>query len=118
MPKKVKKLTEMHQTHGRNDNNEEVHAKTLDQIFGDDGTSRYGTLILEEYTEYLNDLNKSDLQTHASKMGLVPVDNRELLVSRLKKEFVKHVSVYKVKKPEDKKIKNVKAARDILSEGK
>jgi len=116
MAKKTK-LNQIHQTHGKiEDTNNSV--RTLDQIFGDDGTSRYGTLILEEYIDYLNDLNKSDLQSHASKIGLVPIDNRETLISRLKKEFVKHVAVYNVKPVQDKKIKNAKTAKDILSEGR
>ena len=116
MPKKSK-LNSLNQTHGKIE--DDVKApRTLDQIFGDDGSTKYGTLILEEYAVYLNDLNKSDLQSHANKMGLVPIDNREILISRLKKEFVKHVSAYNTPKVQDKKIKNIKTAKDILSEGR
>lgn len=120
MPKKAKKLTELHQTHGKLE--EAVNIKntprTLDQILGDDGTSKYGTVILDEYSDYLDNLNKSDLQTHAAKIGLVPIDNREILTSRLKKEFVKHVSGYKAKSLDDKEVTNIKRAKDILSEGR
>ena len=41
-----------------------------------------------------NDLNKSDLQAHAVKIGLVPIDDSNSLVTRLKKEFNKQVSQY------------------------
>jgi len=115
MAKKTK-LNQINQTHGKVENSSSP--RTLDQIFGEDGNYKYGTLILEEYISYLNDLNKSDLQSHASKIGLVPIDNREILCTRLKKEFIKHVSGYNVQQPQDKKIKNVKTAKDILSEGR
>lgn len=120
MPKKVKKLTDLHQTHGKLEEatNTKSTPRTLDQILGDDGTSKYGTVILEDYCNYLDNLNKSDLQTHAAKVGLVPIDNREILTSRLKKEFVKHVSGYRVRGLEEKEIKNPKKAKDILSEGR
>ena len=118
MPRKSNK-----QAKGQLDNLNQTHGKiekplTLNQIWGDDGKSKYGTLDVEEYSNYLNDLNKSDLQSHASKIGLVPIDNRETLCTRLKKEFIKHVSGYNVEQPQDKKIKNAKTAKDILSEGR
>lgn len=107
-----KKINALHQAHGKIEN-----PVTLDQIWGDTGISKYGTLDINEYEKYLNDLNKSDLQAHASKMNLVPVDDRKTLVERLKREFIKHASLYN--KPSIKnEIKISKRAKDILSEGK
>lgn len=114
MPRKKSKLDNLSQTHGKIENQK----ITLDQVWGDDGTRKYGTLDAEEYDKYLKGLVKSDLQAHAVKIGLVPIDNRETLVKRLKQEFVKHTSQFRVR-PNLKSNKPVsKSARDILSEGR
>jgi len=112
MPKNSK-LNSFHQTHGK----VEKEKLTLDQVWGNTGTSKYGTLDLEDYDNYLNDLNKSDLQAHAIKIGLVPIDDRRTLVSRLKKEFKKHVALYSQAKTK-KETEVSKKAKDILSEGR
>ena len=114
MKKKVK-LSELSQTHGKL---EKYEYKTLDQILGDDGTSKYKTLDINEYTNYLNELNKSDLQSHATRIGLIPVDNRDILTKRLIKEFTKYASMYRVPKLEKKNTILSKKAKDILSEGR
>jgi len=107
------KLDNLSQTHGKVEN-----PRTLDQVWGDTGESKYGTLDLIEYKEYLKGCNKSDLQAHASKVGLVPIDDRETLTKRLEKEFIKHVSFYK-STPNKKDTKKIsKSAKDILAEGK
>jgi oligoribonuclease NrnB/cAMP/cGMP phosphodiesterase (DHH superfamily) len=117
MPRKSNK-----QAKGQLDNLNQTHGKiekplTLNQVWGDDGKSKYGTLDAEKYSDYLNDLNKSDLQAHAVKIGLVPIDDRNSLVTRLKKEFNKHVSQYSARTLPTKKDIS-KAAKDILSEGR
>jgi hypothetical protein len=112
MPKKSK-LDSLTQTHGQVES-----PRTLDQIWGDSGQSKYGTLVLAEYQKYLKELTKSDLQTHAVKVGLIPVDNRETLVKRLEKEFNKHVSLYQPAPKTKNNIKLSKTARDILAEGR
>lgn len=112
MPKKLK-LNELSQTHGKIEN-----PVTLDQIWGDSGINKYGTLSVEEYEKYINELNRSDLQSHAVKVGLVPIDDRKTLLSRLKREFNKHVSTYKVKSLDQKEIKLSKKSKDALSEGR
>lgn len=113
--KKKTKLDDLSQTHGKL---EKYEYKTLDQILGDDGMSKYKTLDLEKYNEFLNDLNKSDLQSHAIKIGLLPIDNRDLLSKRLLKEFEKYTSSYKLPRLEVKEIKLDKKARDVLAEGR
>ena len=114
MPKKKLKLESLSQTHGKVEK-----AVTLDQVWGDTGKAKYGTLDLEKYNTYLDDLNKSDLQAHAVKIGLVPIDDRKTLVARLKKEFQKHVAQFKVKETttSNKPIIS-KTVKDILSEGR
>ena len=113
MPKKKLKLESLSQTHGKVEK-----AVTLDQVWGDTGNAKYGTLDLEKYSTYLDELNKSDLQAHAIKIGLVPIDDRRTLVTRLKKEFQKHVAQFQVKETPKSNKPLSKSARDILSEGR
>lgn len=118
MPRKVNKeakankLDNLNQTHGKVEN-----PITLEQVWGDDGLSKYGTMDAEKYADYVSNLNKSDLQKHAVKIGLVPIDDRTTLIARLKKEFTKHTVKYSTKTlPQKKNIS--KEAKDILAEGR
>jgi hypothetical protein len=115
MPRKSTKLENLSQTHGKLEN---VQYRTLDQIWGDTGASRYSTTDDKEYLSLINEMNKSDLQAHANKIGLVPIDNRDLLTKRLMSEFKKFVSSYRIPKNIDNSVKLDKKAKDILSEGK
>jgi len=115
MPKQRKKLEDLSQTHGKL---EDIQYKSLEQIWGDDGSTKYKTLDESKYMEYLNELNKSDLQTHARKIGLIPVDNRETITKRLIAEFRKFTSLYKVPKNKENNTELNKEAKNILSEGK
>jgi hypothetical protein len=109
---KGNKLDNLNQTHGKVEN-----PVTLEQVWGDDGLNKYGTLDTEKYLEYVNSLNKSDLQKHAVKIGLVPIDDRTNLIARLKKEFVKHTAKYSARTLAPKKDIS-KKAKDILAEGR
>ena len=112
---KRKKITELSQTHGKL---EQKEYKTLEQVWGNDGYEKYKTLDESEYLDYLKNLNKSDLQTHASKIGLLPVESKELLIKKLIKEFKIYASKFKIPKQDTKDIKLSKEIKDILSEGK
>jgi len=115
MNKKVKNIGQLSQTHGKL---EEKEIRSLDQIWGDDGVRKYKTLDENEYLLSLKEMNKSDLQAHASKFGLIPVDDRETLIKRLVREFKKHTSAYNIPKQKNNYIKLDKAARDVLAEGR
>jgi len=69
---------------------------SLDMIWGDDGTNKYKTSNETEYNSWLDQQNLSDLQTHAAKLGVNPVDNRGKLKIKLVNEFKRHYSQYKV----------------------
>jgi len=101
MAKKKINLNNMHQAHGKDEERKSV--QSLDQLWGDDGSSKYSTLDLNEYISNLAEMNKTDLQNHASKIGLVPIDSRELLVKRLVAEFKKHVNRYEKVRPQETK---------------
>lgn len=92
---------------------------TLDQLWGDTGLAgNYDTLEESEYKTKLDEMNKSDLQAHAVRIGLIPVDNRETLVNRLMREFRVHVASYKVPKQMVNAVKNKKTVDTIMSEGR
>jgi len=112
---KRKNIKNLSQTHGKE---EKFEPTTLDQIWGDDGTSMYGTIDDKVYMERLDDMNLSDLQTHASRVGIIPIDNRNMLRDRLVREFRRHVSTYQ--KPTHEKKEEVPSSDilKILAEGR
>jgi hypothetical protein len=115
--KKKQSLEELSQTHAKI---EEKQYQTLDQIWGDDGAHRYGTFSEDEYMSQLNAMTRSDLQNHALKMNLIPIDNMRMLRERLLNEFRRHNNSYlkvsTTKKVQDDNIPDV--AKKILSEGR
>jgi hypothetical protein len=118
MPRKTnkKKIKVISETHGKV---EDGKPTTLDQIWGDTGLWKYNTMNLSEYKKYLNDMNKTDLQAHAKKIGLIPIDDRITLNRRLLSEFKKHVSSYSSlaqTKNEPEQISE--EVKKILSEGR
>ena len=64
-------------------------------------------------------MNMSDLQAHASRVGIVPIDNRNMLSDRLLREFNRHVSAYlKPTEASEKHQKIPEKIRQILAEGR
>lgn len=59
---------------------------TLDQIMNE-SMSMYSARSSEEYISQLAEMNQTDLQSHAYKVGLIPIDDRKVLVERLAQEF-------------------------------
>ena len=112
---KASKLDQMSQAHGKEEN---YQPTTLDQIWGDDGMGKYKTLDKDEYEKQIRAMGKSELQMHATQVGLIPVDNRETLTARLVKEFRRHVSSYTVPAQSKKKASSISSkASKILKEG-
>lgn len=114
--KAAKDVKNLSQTHGQA---EEFTPTTLDQIWGDDGTSKYGTIDEAEYLNKLNGMTKSDIYLHASKLGIVPVDDRGRLEKTLLNDFKKHVAKFKMPSQADESNEKLpKNIREILEEGK
>ncbi len=89
---------------------------TLDQIFGDMGEGKYKTQKPEEYEVWLDEQNLSDLQSHAAKLGVNPVDNRGKLKVKLVNEFKRHFAQYSVPSATGKKEKKLsKELADFLA---
>jgi hypothetical protein len=72
-----------------------------------------------EYLEQLNGMAKVDMQAHATKVGLIPIDNMEMLKGRLVKQFKTHVNTYRKPITQTRKDPRMtKEIRNILGEGK
>ena len=81
------KKRNMKQIHGKEDSGSKP--TTLDQIWGDTGLTKYGHLDVEKYEKSLNEMTKADIQAEAHRIGIIPIDNREMLHKRLITEFNK-----------------------------
>lgn len=88
-----KKLASLNQTDGQIET--KTQPKTLSQFFGETIQGKYHTTDENEYENFLKTLNKTDLQRHAIKCGLLPKDDRNRLVIALIKEFKRVVASYK-----------------------
>ena len=87
-----KGLKNLSQIHGEE---EKFQPTSLDQVWGEDGSSTYGTMNDAEYERQIDEMNMSDMQTHASRVGIIPIDNRSTLRDRLLREIRKHVANYR-----------------------
>ena len=85
--KKTEKQLELIKVDGK----EAGHELSLDELFGT-SASNYGTQDPDEYKTRLTDMNGSDLQEHARSVGLLPILDRNELISRLMREFRKNVT--------------------------
>ncbi len=101
MPKKSSKkkkvtLKDMSQTDGMAiDETPKTEPSTLNQVWGDDGTSIYKTMDIDVYEQVLSNMSKADLKNEATRVGLLPIDNMQQLKARLVREVKMHVSSYK-----------------------
>ena len=114
--KKKKSTKSLSQTHGKEEAG--TRPTTLDQVWGDTGLSKYGTMDESTYAEEISSMSKSDLQAHASTVGIIPIDNREMLSQRLMREFRKYVASYNAPIERKRGIKLSKEAKAILAEGR
>jgi hypothetical protein len=101
---------------GRVDNN----ASTLDQLFGFDNGSKFGTLDYSEFEKRLDAMSLSEIQEEAQKINIPPIDDKERLKRTLKNEFRIYASNYNVPKspaPVDPSKVN-QVVKDLMKEGK
>lgn len=110
-----RKIDQVKQTSGKV---EKATPSTLDQIFGEVRFGSYKTIDVNEYSNYLDSLSKTDLQGEALSKSLLPDDNPSKLKQALIREFRRHMA-------ENLSKDNLKASIDkrsevekILSEGK
>lgn len=120
MPKVKKvKLEKLVQIDGKDEETPKRRFTTLDQIWGDTGTSRYKTMDLTVYEEQLAEMNLADLQAEAVRAQLIPSHGRAILIDRLKREFRKHVSQYEAQYEQPSKpVKISRETQMVLDEGR
>lgn len=109
---------EILQIHGKEEKTKK-QPSSLDEILGE-SLSIYTANSSEEYRGQLSEMNMTDLQSHAYKIGLVPTPDRKVLTDRLVQEFVKWNSRYgsNVIEGKVKSINDLDAkAQKILREG-
>ena len=113
----AKKLDDLNQVDGKSE--KKIEPSTLDQVWGDDGMSKYKTLDVKTYDQVVDGMSKADLKNEAIRVGLLPVDNSEQLKIRLLREFSAHVSSYN--RPVDSSRPKLEASDEalkILGEGR
>ena len=114
--KQEKNLDNLSQTHGKV---EKFRPTTLDQVWGDEGSWKYNTMDETEYRGIVEAMPKSDLVAHASRIVLIPIDDRTQLIKRLILEFRRHVTAYRSPNVESTEQKPIsKEAEKILKEGR
>lgn len=109
---------EILQIHGKEEKNQK-QPSSLDEILGET-LSIYTVNSSEQYRGQLAEMNITDLQAHAYKVGLVPTPDRKVLTDRLVQEFVKWNSRYgsNVATGEIKSVEDLDSkAKKILREG-
>lgn len=109
---------EILQIHGKEEKNQK-QPSSLDEILGET-LSIYTVNSSEQYRGQLAEMNMTDLQAHAYKVGLVPTPDRKVLTDRLVQEFVKWNSRYgsNIATGEVKSVEDLDAkAKKILREG-
>jgi hypothetical protein len=109
---------DMLQIHGKEETVKR-QPSSLDEILGET-LSIYTANSSDEYRRQLAEMNMTDLQAHAYKIGLVPTQDRKVLTDRLAQEFVKWSSRYgsNVATGNVKSVEDLDAqAQKILREG-
>lgn len=109
----------MIETHGREESSK-YQPQLLEQVWGSDNLSKYGTLDIDEYNDRLDNMTRADLETHARAVGVIIVEHTPRLREKLIHEFNSFVSL--VQKPENPKsygkIKITPEAQKVLNEGR
>lgn len=91
---------------------------TLDEVWGDVGVGKYGTLKIEEYERRLDSMNSADLRAHAATMGFMPHRDVVRLKKKLLLEFTKHTLALTEKPAVKNLVKPDEIALKIMSDVK
>ncbi len=97
---------------------EQFRPTTLEQIWGEDGYSKYKTTDEAEYKQSLAEMSRVDLHKHSAALGIFPSENRGSLEKKLMAEFLRHVNSFKVPTAINNAPIISKEALDILKEGR
>lgn len=111
------KLSKLSQAHGKV---ESFEPTTLEQVWGGaNPTAIYGTMDESVYRRQLDEMDKADLQTHATQKGEIPIDNMPLLKRKLVRRFHDTLLPYiKPITPPRQAVKISAEVEKILAEGR
>ena len=91
--RKKKNIKEMNQLNGKLP--EATPCLTLDDVIGIRQTSRYAQKTVEEYKQYLDSMNSTDLQRHAQSLGIRPSHEvfhlKRGLIAEFERYFKQHL---------------------------
>lgn len=115
-PKKSKKLDALKQIHAKVDSPKPT---MLDQVWGFNEISRYGTVDEVEYQAKLKDMTRADLENHARSVGCLVLESSERLREALLKQFRGYV--LSLRKPDSNTTRPGKISPEVkrvLDEGR
>ena len=85
--KRSPKLEELNQTTGKSYDEQVAKAKELEEILGIPKISPFKTHDKKVFNEMIKDMNLTDLQSFAVKVGVFPSGNKTVLKNKIKREF-------------------------------
>jgi len=116
MPKKLKKLETLKQTHAKE---ETQQITSLDEVWGYNRNSRYQTIDEATYESSLKEMTRSDLENHARALGSIIVEDSGRIRNELMKLFRAYVLSLKKPAPSTaSKIKVTAEVQKILNEAR
>lgn len=106
------------ESHGK----EELTQPTLlEQVWGFNELAKYGTVNEADYQRQIDEMNRTDLEDHARRVGVVVVESTARLKGELIKAFANYVYYLRKPAPKPPKAENGKIndeVRRILAEGR
>jgi len=121
----VEKLKAMKLTDGKSGPDAMVNMRSIDEILGTKTLNPYKANSVAEFEGIIKDMNLADMQSLATRVGLLPVADRIMLKKRLLDEFKKDLrkrlpyeGVSSVEINENLNPKLVDRAKRILGEGR
>jgi hypothetical protein len=94
--------------------NQNANAKNNDRVI-----QNYKPHDLDSYEHFISNLNTSDLQSHATTVGVMPNQDRSILIKRLLKDFrIKNSEAWNTEKPVELPKKIRQETLDILAQGR
>lgn len=110
-----RKIQEMNQVDGR-DHAKEFKRQSVDEIFGYE-KSKFPSNNAKQYEADLKQMNKYDLNQIALSLGMLPIDDKFVLIERIMIQFNQHNSAISAARNTPNQLKISQEGIDILSEG-
>lgn len=85
--KKQPKLEDLQQTNGKNYEDQVAQARELEEILGIPKINPFRTNDKRVFADMLQDMNLTDLQSFAVKVGVFPSGNKTVLKNKIKRAF-------------------------------